>query len=47
MALSGKTCIVTGWLQGIGKGICLELAHNGANVIVNYISDEKAAKQVV
>ncbi len=47
MALSGKTCIVTGGSRGIGKGICLELAHNGANVIVNYISDEKAAKQVV
>ena len=47
MGLLGKTCIVTGGSRGIGKGICLELAHNGADIIVNYSSDAKAAVQVV
>ena len=47
MDLSGKICIVTGGSRGIGRGICLELARDGANIIVNYSSDEKAAAQVV
>jgi 3-oxoacyl-[acyl-carrier protein] reductase len=47
MDLSGKICLVTGGSRGIGRGICLELARDGANIIVNYSSDEKAAAQVV
>ncbi len=47
MGLLGKTCIVTGGSRGIGRGICLELARNGADIIVNYSSDAKAAVQVV
>lgn len=43
MGLLGKTCIVTGGSRGIGRGICLELARNGADIIVNYSSDAKAA----
>jgi 3-oxoacyl-[acyl-carrier protein] reductase len=47
MDLSGKICLVTGGSRGIGRGICLELARNGADVVVNYSSNEKAAVQVV
>lgn len=46
MGLRGKVCLVTGGSRGIGRGICLELARNGAHIVVNYSSDEKAAAQV-
>ena len=35
MNLSGKTAIVTGAGRGIGKGCALELAKNGADVVIN------------
>lgn len=47
MNLSNKTCLVTGGSRGIGRSICLELAKSGANVIVNYFSNERAAAEVV
>lgn len=34
--LQGQTAVVTGASRGIGRAIALELAKNGANVIVNY-----------
>jgi len=43
----GKYALVTGGSRGIGKAICLELAREGANIIVNYVSDEKAAEKTV
>jgi len=45
--LDGQTCVVTGSSRGIGRGIALELAENGADVVVNYRSSEGAAYDVV
>ena len=45
--LKGKTALVTGASRGIGKAIAIELAKNGADVIVNYNKDEKSAIKVV
>ena len=46
-SFSGKIALVTGASSGIGKAIAIELAKNGANVIVNYNKNEKAALEVV
>ena len=35
MTLDNRTCVVTGASRGIGRGIALELADYGANVVVN------------
>jgi NAD(P)-dependent dehydrogenase (short-subunit alcohol dehydrogenase family) len=40
-----KTALVTGASKGIGKGIALELARRGCNIVVNYNSDAEGAKQ--
>jgi len=40
--LSGKTAIVTGGSAGIGKGIALEMARAGANVVIAGRNAEKA-----
>ncbi|MDS0295647.1 SDR family NAD(P)-dependent oxidoreductase [Halogeometricum luteum] len=40
--LSGETAIVTGSSQGIGKGIAERFAAEGANVVVNSRSQERA-----
>ena len=47
MGLTGKTAVVTGGARGIGRAICIELAKQGANVVVNYSGSEDKAKQVV
>lgn len=47
MILEGKTALVTGGSRGIGAACCELLAANGANVAVNYFSNQKAADQVV
>ena len=46
MKLLGKTAVVTGSSRGIGKAIALELARNGADVVVNYHSNQEAALEV-
>ena len=38
MLLKGKSAIVTGGNSGIGKAIVLQLAEQGANVAVDYVS---------
>ncbi|KAF8470808.1 short chain dehydrogenase [Kalaharituber pfeilii] len=45
--LSGKVCIVTGGSKGIGKAIALQLAKDGASVVINYSRDAAAAEEVV
>lgn len=44
--LSGRIAVVTGGSRGIGKAIALELAENGANVVINYSKDSKGAQEV-
>lgn len=47
MSLAGRVAIVTGGNRGIGKGIALGLAANGADVAVNYRRDAQEAEQTV
>ena len=44
MKLQGKIAIVTGAAQGIGKGVALEYAKNGADLAVLDINAEKLAE---
>jgi len=46
MELKGKTAIVTGSGRGIGEGIALVLAREGANVVVNARRAEECAEVV-
>jgi Dehydrogenases with different specificities (related to short-chain alcohol dehydrogenases) len=39
----GKVALVTGASKGIGQSIATELAKNGADVVINYFSDETGA----
>ncbi|MCC9306709.1 SDR family oxidoreductase [Kitasatospora sp. RB6PN24] len=45
--LTGKTALVTGGSRGIGKGIALRLAREGALTAVHYGTNEQAAKETV
>ena len=42
---AGRVGLVTGGGRGIGRGICLELARLGLNLVVNYRTDQSAAEQ--
>jgi NAD(P)-dependent dehydrogenase (short-subunit alcohol dehydrogenase family) len=45
MILDGKWALVTGAAKGIGRGIAIELAQSGCNVIVNDYSDREGAEE--
>jgi len=47
MKLEGKKAIVTGGSRGIGRAIALMYAKEGADVLVNYHSNDAAAKETV
>ena len=44
--MNGKTALVTGASRGIGKAIAIELANMGADVLINYNSNERLAEEV-
>ena len=47
MRLKEKTALVTGSSRGVGRAVALGFAKEGANIVVNYTSNEKAANEVV
>jgi 3-oxoacyl-[acyl-carrier protein] reductase len=47
MKLEGKAALVTGGSRGIGRAVALAYAREGADVVVNYASNDAAAKEVV
>jgi len=47
MKFTGKTAIVTGGSRDIGRAISVKLASEGANVVVNYFSNEADADETL
>jgi glucose 1-dehydrogenase len=47
MKLDGKVALVTGSSQGIGQGIVLRLAQEGASVVINYRSNPDGAEDTL
>jgi 3-oxoacyl-[acyl-carrier protein] reductase len=45
--LAGKTALVTGSSQGIGRAAALRLAQSGANIVINYRSNTSAAQKTL
>ena len=45
-SLAGKKALVTGGSRGIGRGIVLALAEQGADVVINYTSSKDKAETV-
>ncbi|NOZ01525.1 MAG: 3-oxoacyl-ACP reductase FabG [Deltaproteobacteria bacterium] len=44
---SAPAVLVTGGSRGIGRAICLELARCGYKVLINYLSNERAARETL
>ncbi|HWB13000.1 MAG TPA: SDR family oxidoreductase [Pirellulales bacterium] len=42
--LAGRTALITGGAKGIGRACCLRLAQAGADVAINYLTSEQAAR---
>jgi 3-oxoacyl-[acyl-carrier protein] reductase len=45
--LEGKTALITGGSRGIGEGIVLKYAQEGAQIAFTYISSDAKANEVV
>jgi glucose 1-dehydrogenase len=47
MSLKGKVAIVTGGNSGIGEGIVLELAKQGASIVIDYIAHPEVTDALI
>ncbi len=47
LSLKGKIAVVTGSSKGIGASTALKLAEAGADLVINYNTDEKGADKIV
>src|SRR5690349_7268114 len=47
MRLDGKKALITGSSKGIGRGIATAFARAGADVVINYNSDPRGAREAV
>ncbi|MGH9804467.1 MAG: SDR family oxidoreductase [Candidatus Acidiferrales bacterium] len=47
MSLQGKSALITGSSRGIGRGIALKLAEQGARVAIHYFKNEAAAQDTL
>jgi glucose 1-dehydrogenase len=45
--LAGQKALVTGASSGIGKAVAIGLGRAGADVVVNYVSNEETAREIV
>jgi NAD(P)-dependent dehydrogenase (short-subunit alcohol dehydrogenase family) len=45
--LLGRKALVTGSSKGIGRGIAIRLAQEGADVVINYNSDPRGAEEAL
>ena len=45
--LKGQSALVTGANSGIGRAIAVEMAKEGARVVVNYVSNEEATNKLL
>ncbi len=45
--LEGKGAVITGGGRGIGRGLCIAFAKEGADVVVNYATKDQPAQEVV
>lgn len=47
MDFNGKVVVITGATRGIGKAIALKFAENGANIVLNYASNDLEAEKTL
>ena len=47
MKLVGRTALVTGSTQGVGRAIAVALANAGANLVLHGLHDDDSAKEAI